>query len=79
MKTPRNLSGKELASVLVKKWGYSIVHQTGSHIVLVTAQPSHQRISIPAHKAVRIGTLEDILKEVATHKRINKQDILRSI
>jgi len=78
MKTPRNLHGKELASVLVRKWSYSIVHQTGSHIILVTEQPAHHRISIPAHKPVRVGTLEDILKEVASHKGVTKDDILNS-
>ncbi len=31
MKTPRDLSGKDLALVLVKKWEYVIIHQTGSH------------------------------------------------
>jgi hypothetical protein len=79
MKTPRNLSGKELASVLVRKWSYIIVHQTCSHIILVTEQPSHHRISIPAHKPVRVGTLEDILKDVASHKGVSKEDILRSL
>jgi len=79
MRTPRDLSGKELASVLVRKWGYTILHQTGSHIILVTEQPSHHRISIPAHKPVRVGTLEDILKDVASHKGVGKQDILSSL
>lgn len=78
MKPPRNLQGKELASVLVREWSYSIVHQTGSHIIWVTEQPAHHRISIPAHKPVRVGTLEDILKEVASHKGVTKDDILNS-
>jgi hypothetical protein len=46
---------------------------------LVTEQPVHHRISIPAHKPVRIGTLEDILKDVAAHKGVSKQDILLSL
>jgi predicted RNA binding protein YcfA (HicA-like mRNA interferase family) len=53
--------------------------KTGSHIILVTEQPVHHRISIPAHKPVRVGTLEGILKDVASHKGVTKQDILRSL
>ena len=79
MKTPRDLSGRELASVLVRKWGYITVHQTGSHIILVTEQPSHHRISIPAHKPIRVGTLEDILKDVTSHNGVRKEDILKSL
>ena len=38
------------------------MHQTGSHIILETEEPSHQRIAVPAHKPLRIGTLNAILR-----------------
>ena len=76
MKLPRNLSGVILAKSLCQSWNYIQVHQTGSHIILDTENPSHQRISIPAHKSLRIGTLHNILKSVANHKRISRQEIL---
>ena len=76
MKLPRNLNGSALAKSLCQHWDYVQVHQTGSHIILDTEKPSHQRIAIPAHKSLRVGTLHNILKSVANHKGINRQEIL---
>jgi predicted RNA binding protein YcfA (HicA-like mRNA interferase family) len=79
MKSPRDLSGRELANVLCKNWTYREVGQTGSHIILQTEQPGHQRIPIPAHKPLRVGTLNAILRLVATHKGVSRQQILDTI
>ena len=79
MKLPRDLSGKRLADTLCKHWGYVEVHQTGSHIILETEQPSHQRIAVPAHRALRIGTLNAILRAVSQHKQTTREDILSSL
>ena len=76
MKLPRDVSGTALAQVLCKHFGYVAVHQTGSHIVLDTAEPSSQRISIPAHASLRIGTLNAILRSVSRHKRVEREAIL---
>jgi len=76
MKIPRDLSGREVASTLVKRLGYSIVHERGSHIVLETDDPTHQRIAIPDHKNLRLGTLNAILKTVASHKQLKKGEIV---
>lgn len=79
MKLPRNLSGKELANALCRHWGYHQVHQVGSHLILETEVPAHQRIAIPAHASLRIGTLNAILKSVANHKQISREAILESL
>ena len=79
MKLPRGLSGQELVNALCRDWGYCVVHQQGSHIVLETEEPSHQRIAVPSHKPLRIGTLSAILRTVATHKNVERQEILDSI
>lgn len=79
MKTPRDVSGFQLAECLVRRWGYRKVHQEGSHIVLETSDPSHQRIAVPAHKALRIGTLNSILRAVSRHKGVARQEIVDSI
>ena len=76
MKLPRDLNGVALAKSLCQHWGYKIAHQSGSHIILDTQEPSHQRIAIPAHPSLRIGTLHSILKSVSQHKGISRQDIL---
>ena len=79
MKVPRNLSGRELVRILVKNLGYKIIHQRGSHVVLETEDPSRHRIAVPDHKVLRIGTLNAIIKAVAQHKGILKEEILALI
>ena len=79
MKLPRDLSGRQLADGLCRKWGYREAHQMGSHIVLETEQPKPQRIAIPAHKTLKVGTLNAILRAVSSHKGTSKQEILDSI
>ena len=79
MKLPRDLGGEKLAAHLVKRWDYVQVHQVGSHMILQTQEPSAHRISVPAHKALRIGTLNSILASVAAHKKVSKEAILKDI
>jgi predicted RNA binding protein YcfA (HicA-like mRNA interferase family) len=79
MKLPRDLKGRDLAKALCKQWKYIQIHQQGSHIILETDEPSQQRISVPDHKTLRIGTLNAILRAVAIHKGVERQDILDSI
>lgn len=79
MKTPRDVSGERLATVLCRHWGYRRVHQVGSHIVLETDTPSHQRIAVPAHNPLRLGTFVSIVKAVARHKAVPVDDILASL
>ena len=78
MRVPRDLSGEKFAKCLCKKWNYTRVHQTGSHIILDTEEPSHQRVSVPNHQSLRVGTLTGLLKAVATHKQIDRGLILKS-
>jgi predicted RNA binding protein YcfA (HicA-like mRNA interferase family) len=77
MRIPRDLSGADLARLLCKDWGYTVVHQVGSHIILETDAPFHQRIAVPAHKNLRVGTLSAILKAIAKHKGVERAEILR--
>ena len=79
MKLPRDLAGRALVKALCRDWGYRIVHQEGSHIILETEEPSHQRIPIPDHNPVRIGTLNTILRIVSAHKGVDRAEILRSL
>ena len=79
MKLPRDISGSKLVSVLCRKWTYRQVHQTGSHIILETDSPAHQRMAVPNHKALRIGTLNSILRAVADHKGVSKDRIVDSL
>jgi hypothetical protein len=62
-----------------RDWAYRVVHQEGSHIVLETSVPAHQRMSVPNHKPLRIGTLNAILRAVARHKGVHRQDVRDSL
>jgi predicted RNA binding protein YcfA (HicA-like mRNA interferase family) len=56
------LSGEEVCKIL-KKVGYEIDHQTGSHIILRNKNLPYRRITIPNHKTIAKGTLRSIIRE----------------
>ncbi len=75
MKIPRNLSGKDLIKKL-KKLGYEPTRQVGSHIRLTTTENGTHHITIPEHKPLKIGTLSSILKDVAEHFKMTRDELL---
>ena len=79
MKLPRDLDGRKLVKALCRDWDYRLVNQAGSHIILQTEIPSHQRIPVPDHSPIRIATLNNILRLVADHKGVDRENILRSL
>jgi predicted RNA binding protein YcfA (HicA-like mRNA interferase family) len=79
MRIPRDVSGKHLAHVLCRDWRYVKVYQVGSHIILETPDPTHQRIAIPEHNPIRLGTLISILRAVAQHKGVTRDAIIASL
>jgi predicted RNA binding protein YcfA (HicA-like mRNA interferase family) len=79
MKLPRDVSGEHLAGVLCRGWQYRRVHQSGSHIIIETEEPSHQRVAVPDHDAIRVGTLNSILRAVATHKGVTREVIVATL
>jgi predicted RNA binding protein YcfA (HicA-like mRNA interferase family) len=78
MKLPREISGEELAKLL-KKYGYEITRQTGSHIRLTTTEKGEHHITIPAHKYLKIGTLSSILGDIAAHFKIDKGNLIKEL
>jgi predicted RNA binding protein YcfA (HicA-like mRNA interferase family) len=79
MKVPRDVSGAHLANVLCRRWQYAKVHQVGSHVILETADPTRQRIAIPEHDPIRLGTLISILRAVAQHKGVTRDAIVATL
>jgi predicted RNA binding protein YcfA (HicA-like mRNA interferase family) len=71
--------GADFAAALVRGWDYVHVHQTGSHIIIETEKPFHQRLSVPAHKPLKAGTLNVLVRMAADHKQVSKQDILKTL
>lgn len=78
MKLPRDASGREVVKVLCRDWGYRVVHQVGSHIILQTDQPAPHRLSVPDHAPLRAGMLNAIVRSVAHHKGVDRLEILRT-
>ena len=79
MKLPRDLSGEELARSL-RQYGYSVTRQTGSHMRLSsTSKGAEHHITIPAHKQLKIGTLAEILSQVAQYLEITREDLARKL
>lgn len=79
MKLPRDLGGVELVRHLCKHHAYRQVNQEGSHIILETDSPRPHRLSVPRHAALRVGTLNAILRAVAAAKGVGKEEILREL
>ena len=48
-------------------------------MILQTLTPTPHRIAVPEHKALRIGTLNCILRAVALHKGVDRESILKEI
>ena len=79
MRLPRHLSGADLAAKL-SQFGYKQTRQTASHLRLTRTTPQGtQHITIPKHKALRVGTLDAILGEIARHLEISKAAVLEQI
>ena len=75
MKIPRDLSGKDLV-VILKRAGYVIARQTGSHVRMMNPGPPQHKISIPLHKSLKIGTTNAVLKAVSSHLKISIKDLI---
>jgi predicted RNA binding protein YcfA (HicA-like mRNA interferase family) len=75
MKLPRDISGDELAKAL-RKLGYVVTRQTGSHLRLTTSERGEHHVTIPRHDPIKIGTLAGILQDVATHFDVSREQLL---
>jgi len=78
MSFPKDIGGKELAKLLAH-YGYETTRQTGSHIRLTTNQNGEHYITIPAHKPLRVGTLNSILSDVASHLGKEKRLLINEL
>ena len=60
----RKVSGKECVKILCNKFGFQIVRQRGSH-VLIKKETNLGKVGtvVPQHKEIKIGTLKAILEQ----------------
>lgn len=78
MKLPRDFSAEQLIRLLAKT-GYKVSRQTGSHIRFTTILHGQHHITIPNHNPIKIGTLNNILKDVAENFTVTKEDLLKRL
>lgn len=79
MRVPRDLSGADLIRAL-GKLGYEQTRQRGSHVRLTrSSADGDNHITIPLHTPLRVGTLNSILTDVATHLGKSKEEVIRGI
>lgn len=71
VRLPRDLSGRDLARAL-RRFGYQVTREIGSHLRLTTQQGGEHHVTIPDHASLRVGTLASILGDVAGHLGIER-------
>jgi predicted RNA binding protein YcfA (HicA-like mRNA interferase family) len=78
VKVPRDISGIDLAHAL-RRFGYEIVRQTGSHMRLTRQAGDEQHITIPSHRMLKIGTLNNILGDIASQVGLTKSELVEKL
>uniref|UniRef100_A0A7C6EDI9 Type II toxin-antitoxin system HicA family toxin n=1 Tax=candidate division WOR-3 bacterium TaxID=2052148 RepID=A0A7C6EDI9_UNCW3 len=78
MKLPRDIGGEELAKLL-SRYGYQITRQTGSHIRLTSTIKGEHHITIPRHKPIKVGTLNNILSDIAGYLKKEKKRLIEEL
>ena len=78
MKTPRDISGKDIIKAL-RVFGYEVVRQNGSHIMITTLQNGEHHLVIPNHNPIKIGTLNGIISQLSQHFGMSKDQVLQKL
>lgn len=78
MRLPRDLGGRDLAKAL-EKLGYALVHRVGSHMKCRTEERGGLTITIPDHSPLKTGMLARILRRVALHHGMTREELLRQL
>jgi predicted RNA binding protein YcfA (HicA-like mRNA interferase family) len=56
-------------------FGYRVTRQAGSHMRLTTSESGEHHVTVPAHAALRVGTLAGILGDVAVHFGMTRDEV----
>jgi len=79
MKIPRDISSDNIIQLL-KKYDYKVTHQTGGHIRLTSnVKGTEHNITIPKHKELKIGTINNILNDISKYLEIDKESFIQSL
>lgn len=78
-KIPRDLSAGDLVKLL-EVYDYKIERRRGSHIRLASGIKGHEhKITIPDHDPIKIGTLNNILKDISDYLQISKNELINKL
>ncbi len=73
------VSGQDLLKFL-EKLGYQTMRQKGSHIRLrKTTTTGEHNITVPNHKTLARGTLNDIFTRVSLWNNISKEELIKML
>jgi predicted RNA binding protein YcfA (HicA-like mRNA interferase family) len=76
---PRDVGGFQLARLL-RRYGYQISRQTGSHLRLTSnVNGVEHHVTIPCHDALKVGTLSAILTDVAAYLKIERAALVEQL
>jgi predicted RNA binding protein YcfA (HicA-like mRNA interferase family) len=78
VRLPRDLSGAELAAAL-RRLGYEVTRRTGSHLRLTRSDRGEHHITVPDHDSLKVGTLNSILRDVAAHVGLTRDELLKRL
>ncbi len=78
MKLPRDIDAATLKQMLLPL-GYTVTRQTGSHLRLTTQNQGQHHITIPNHSPIKVGTLNSILRDIAEHLGVSRDELLDQI
>lgn len=80
MRLPRDLAGRDLAGRLARHYGYAMTRMSGSHMTVtrVTETGKHS-VTVPAHRELRIGTLNAIVNEVAEVAGLSRRAVREAL
>jgi len=78
LRIPRDLDYQDVIKYLAS-FGYVVTRQTGNHIRLTSAINGEHHITIPAHRPIKIGTLNAILMSIAEHHGYTKNELLEKL
>ena len=80
MRMPRNLSGMELAALLQRHYGYNLIRQRDSHMRLASTFRGYEHhVSVPRHNPLKVGTLDDIIGNVAEYLEIGQDELTQKL
>ena len=78
MKIPRDCTGAELVRAL-KKFGYEVRRQTGSHVQVATQRGGEHHVTVPNHRPLKVGLLHGVFKDVAAHHGMTVEKLVREL